>query len=104
MIVVLVVAAAVVVVVINKKETACCESISQYLNPLYVVETLAPGLALDWKVMSREMVRAYRHDKIRKLSRLKWNIMRGLYWGSLNPEESTAISRGSNVPRFRERT
>jgi hypothetical protein len=37
---------------------------------------LARGLALDWKVMSREMVRAYRHDKIRKLSRLKWNITR----------------------------
>jgi hypothetical protein len=35
------------VVVINKKETAGCESISQYLNPLYVEETLARGLALD---------------------------------------------------------
>ena len=34
-------------VVINKKDTACCESISQYLNPYYVVETLACGLALD---------------------------------------------------------
>jgi len=50
------------------------------------------------------MVRAYRHDKIRKLSRLKWNITRGLYWGWLNPEESIDISRGSTVTRFRERT
>ena len=46
-VVVVAVAVAVVVVVINRKETACCESISQYLNPLYVVETLARGLALD---------------------------------------------------------
>jgi hypothetical protein len=65
---------------------------------------LVRGLALDWKVMSREIVRAYRHDKIRKLSRLKWNITRGLYWGSLNPEECIAISRGSSVPLSRERT
>jgi len=36
------------------------------------------------------MVRAYRHDRIRKLNLLRWNITRGLYWGSLNPEESTA--------------